>query len=1060
MSVSPSTPSADTGRDRSRYPIHHEQRRIGHICAILVRNLSLRPTRDRALQTLTSKRPGGSNRYHTTSDDADLTLSLARSNSKGKTKADGSHCRRRSASWSRHGAGSSDDDDEQEHERDASSASTSTPTKSHFIDRRNDRRGRSAFLANHRRTSDHELTTSSSLSSSADGIHGIDASPRPILKRSSSTRDGRDARLQSGSPGGTSASGSLDELGANTTMLSRSDSRSSSHSSHTIRRPSHRARTTSMTSSTSVRSVRFDESHVGAAEESRRPSRITGRLNAVSRYLLFSQKSLAQIMKDRMLECYVELSLHPDEDAFGKGSTSADANGTSKKDVGSTTTGEIESIFYRTPNSKPGLHHSWGYQGGDPITPERDFALREDSALTTPLEGSTFRIKVWARSPPTEAKESGMQAAASTSKAEEEAWKLVCQTSVDLRNLEPLPGNLLDAIPSLPPNSILLGLAPGANSLSGRASLASSDSQAALEGPPSEDAKKGPKLTRQGSEREAERTRHILESIIYYAVPLESAHQGGASKEDTDKPSQVSGKLNTADANMKQTRGENSLSKSPTLRRRASVEGYASDPENAPNRRVTPEQGAESLSPISNATALSTAATAVTPDARRRERRKAFEDEQRRVLELSLRETKMMPSYSLDEARHLAKKQTELHDLLAEVDGLRQEDGNLLQDPEGFVQLRLKREQQKARSEAARQSAIDEADDLKRRRDELQGRKAALEARKNAIKASKSLFEAAEDRSRRLGDQVHALRAEKVDLALDVHAQQASLLRDLEMIFPIELSDASSLLFSICGLPLPNAVASLPQMELAQEEKRWKDTVKRHVPPSTRPVFHPFDDDTVSSAFGLVAQLVVLLSTYLATPIHYPLATAGSRAVVQDGISLMSGPRAFPLYGKGMERYRYEYAAFLLNKDIEQLMNVHSVTVIDIRHTLPNLKNLMVTVAAAPPTSQLTRKSHIGKTEISLRSAASSMSLSRQAEEDAGVGESGSAKRPGTGLGLGLPNLNTITGQGSKSEAMPDNLMTTRVLGAPSKPTATPATASGAIASVSRAFSYFSGSTR
>jgi hypothetical protein len=135
-----------------------------------------------------------------------------------------------------------------------------------------------------------------------------------------------------------------------------------------------------------------------------------------------------------------------------------------------------------------------------------------------------------------------------------------------------------------------------------------------------------------------------------------------------------------------------------------------------------------------------------------------------------------------------------------------------------------------------------------------------------------------------------------------------------------------------------------------------------------------------------------------------------------------------------MERYRYEYAAFLLNKDIEQLMNVHSVTVIDIRHTLPNIKNLMVTVAAAPPTSHTTRRSHIGKNEIALRSAAVSLP---PVKDDAGheAGTSQQAKR-GTGLGIGLPKLP----------------------GAPSKPAATNATASGAIASVSRAFSYFSGS--
>lgn len=815
-----------------------------------------------------------------------------------------------------------------------------------------------------------------------------------------------------------------------------------------------------MTSSSSIRSVRFDESHVGGNDEARRPSRISGRLNPSSRYLLFSQKSLAQIMKDRMLECSVELSLVPD----AVEAAAADVTTSEQRKANGNTTSESSNVFYRTPTSKPGLHHSWGYQGGDPITPERDFAtLTAEDRYATPLEASTIQVKVWARSPRSE--QQTQTASAAASKEEEQAWKLVCQTCVDLRDLEPLSGNLQDASISLPPNSILLGLAPGANSLSGRASLAASETQTRLEASSTEDANKGPKLTRKVSEREAERTRHILESIIYYAVPLESTRPVSSTEEMASTSNQASGKSVASDATNKQGRRDMSSSRSPTLRRRASVEGYASDPENAPTLKVSSEQRAVSPSPISpspisNNNVVSSAATATTPDARRRERRKAFEDEQRRVLELSLRETKMMPSYTLVQARQLASKQAELHSLLVELDDLRKDNGDLLRDPEAFIQLRLKHEQQKAKCEAARQMAIDEAEDLKRRRDELKQTKAALEARKSALRASKSLFEAVEATSRKLGERLQTLTGQKADLALLVHAQQASLLRNLEMIFPIELLDASSLLFSICGLPLPNAVASLPQGELHQEEKRWKESVKRHVPASSRPVFHVFDDDTVSSAFGLVAQLVVLLSTYLATPIHYPLATAGSRAVVQDGISLMSGPRAFPLYAKGMERYRYEYAAFLLNKDIEQLMNVHSVTVIDIRHTLPNLKNLMVTVAAAPPTSHLTRKSHIGKTEIALRSVPSSVSLSTQNDEADGVGPDTSTKKPGMGLGLGLPNLTASTANSAKAEAAPDTLMTTRVLGAPSKPTATPATASGAIASVSRAFSYFSGSTR
>ncbi|SNX83760.1 uncharacterized protein MEPE_02468 [Melanopsichium pennsylvanicum] len=1032
MSASSPTPSESFGNTI----IPHEQRRIGHICAILVRNLSLRPTRDRALQTLTSTRPGGSSQYHITSDDADLTLSLARSNSKGKDKANGLHRPRRSASWSRHGIGLSDD--EGHDEVDANSASTSASSKSYLTARNNglDHRGRSGSSASFRRTSDHELTTTSSLSSS------IEASPRPILKRSSSTKDGRDARTSS-SPGESSASSFLDELGANTIMLSRSDSRSSSHSSHTIRRSLHRARTTSMASSTSIRSVRFDESHVGANDGVKWPLRISGRLNVSSRYALFSQRSLAQIMTDRMLECCVELSLIPSK--IGNGAAAGVAE----------TDSEPQTAFYRTSDSKPGLHHSWGYLGGDPITPERDFGLNTD--LSTLLEASRLSIKVCSRSPPAQGPGVDAKASSISSKTAKD-WKIVRQTSVDLRDLEPLPGNLQDATLALPPNSILLGLAPGANSLSGRANLTSPDSQTEPGGAPAlDEAKSGPKLTRQVSEREAERTRHILESIIYYVIPLIPGQQGAAGKHADEGTTH-------ADKGKSQAGRDASLSRSPTLRRRASVEGYASDPESAANCKTAPKLTAMPASSMSNTTVLPTASAALTSEARRRERRKAFEDEQRRALELSLRETKMMPSYNLDQARSLAKKQAKLQDLLSEVDELRHQNGELLNDRNGPIQLRLKQEEQKARYAAVRQMAVDEGKSLAWKRSELEGRKAAVEGRRNAIQAFRSLFETADATSCKLRRELDALKSKKAELAVHIHAQRVLLLRDLEIIFPIELSDASSLLFSICGLPLPNAVASLASTELSTEEKRWKETLKRSsLPPSSRPVFHPFDDDTMSTAFGLVAQLVVLLSTYLGTPIHYPLATAGSRAVVQDTISLMSGPRAFPLYSKGMEKYRYEYAAFLLNKDIEQLMSVHSVTVIDIRHTLPNLKNLMVTVsAAAGPASIASRKSHIGKNEISLRSAKSSMSLMQRNGgdgEEAGDGAKvigGQANKPELGLGLGLP---TLTG-GAKVEPAQDTLMTTRVLGAPSKPTATPATASGAISSVTRALSYFSGGTR
>lgn len=62
--------------------------------------------------------------------------------------------------------------------------------------------------------------------------------------------------------------------------------------------------------------------------------------------------------------------------------------------------------------------------------------------------------------------------------------------------------------------------------------------------------------------------------------------------------------------------------------------------------------------------------------------------------------------------------------------------------------------------------------------------------------------------------------------------------------------------------------------------------------------------------------------------------------------------------------YRFEYAVFLLNKNIEQLMNVHKLPVLDLRHILPNLNSLILTLSAplshhqlqAPSTSSKTKK--------------------------------------------------------------------------------------------------------
>lgn len=54
----------------------------------------------------------------------------------------------------------------------------------------------------------------------------------------------------------------------------------------------------------------------------------------------------------------------------------------------------------------------------------------------------------------------------------------------------------------------------------------------------------------------------------------------------------------------------------------------------------------------------------------------------------------------------------------------------------------------------------------------------------------------------------------------------------------------------------------------------------------------------------------------------------------------------FPLFSRGVDTYRFEYGVFLLNKDIELLMSERDLRALDMRHTLPNLKNLLLTLTS------------------------------------------------------------------------------------------------------------------
>ncbi|RAL14574.1 putative UV radiation resistance protein (UVRAG) [Aspergillus homomorphus CBS 101889] len=149
----------------------------------------------------------------------------------------------------------------------------------------------------------------------------------------------------------------------------------------------------------------------------------------------------------------------------------------------------------------------------------------------------------------------------------------------------------------------------------------------------------------------------------------------------------------------------------------------------------------------------------------------------------------------------------------------------------------------------------------------------------------------------------------------DSKGQIRRIAEDLLAVYPIEPIPNKTLAFTIAGLHLPNSD------------------------------FTDVDRDQVAAALGYTAHLVYLLSFYLSAPIPYAITPYLSRSFIQDAVSVALSQRTFPLHPANVQ-YRFEYGVFLLNKDIEFLLNVHGLRVIDIRHTLPNLKYLLYVLTA------------------------------------------------------------------------------------------------------------------
>lgn len=137
------------------------------------------------------------------------------------------------------------------------------------------------------------------------------------------------------------------------------------------------------------------------------------------------------------------------------------------------------------------------------------------------------------------------------------------------------------------------------------------------------------------------------------------------------------------------------------------------------------------------------------------------------------------------------------------------------------------------------------------------------------------------------------------------------LISELNLIYPIQ--EVSPEKYTICGVHLPNS----------------ED-------------FAGHDDLQVSIALGFVTHVVQMISVFLQIPLRYPVVHFGSRSKIVDQITDISdSEREFCLFVKGKERSQFNYAVYLLNKNIAQLRWLCGLPTSDLRKTLENLSSLV-----------------------------------------------------------------------------------------------------------------------
>ncbi|KAF7938673.1 uncharacterized protein EAE98_001011 [Botrytis deweyae] len=261
--------------------------------------------------------------------------------------------------------------------------------------------------------------------------------------------------------------------------------------------------------------------------------------------------------------------------------------------------------------------------------------------------------------------------------------------------------------------------------------------------------------------------------------------------------------------------------------------------------------------------------------------------------------------------------------------------------------------------------------------------KTSISSRRAAISSGYAVQSAAETDVQNAQEHLNNSRTLLTSTKSLIRDHRRRLCEELIEIYPIEPT-SHPLLFTICGLPLPNTTDD--------------DNISSA------------DEDVVAAALGYVAQLVNHLQYYLGVPLPYPITPHASRSLIHDPISLVQDrQRIFPLYPQSVIRFRFDWGVFLLNKNIEALAESQGLRVLDIRQTVPNLKYLLYVCSAG--SEELPERKRGGVKGLLIGGAGTIRGSRRGSEDSAVTTGVGDVVRKalelgngGIGLGSGMEN--------------------------------------------------------